>query len=68
MTLIDGGARLSIEGEFAPDAPNREYRGLYARFSDLIARGVSEADGAPLGIVADALLIAETRSVAPFIE
>lgn len=68
LRLSDGGARLAIDSEPAPEEPNREYPGLYARFAHLIASATSDADGAPLQIVADALLVAETRAVIPFTE
>ncbi len=68
LELSDGGARLAIDGNARPDAPNREYPALYERFADLIAARAIDADAAPLRLVADALLVAEFRAVPAFIE
>jgi len=66
LLLSRGGAALSIDGGPAKSAPDSEYATLYAHFADLLADGASDADSAPLGIVADAFLIAELRPTAPY--
>ena len=66
LLLSRGGAALSIDGAPAKSAPDSEYATLYAHFADLLERRASDADPAPLGIVADAFLIAEQRPAAPY--
>lgn len=65
LALDLGGAQLTLPGQAAsPPAPDGEYAALYARFADLIARGESDFDLAPLALVADAFLLGE-RHPAP---
>ena len=45
-----------------------EYRGIYRRFVELIANGVSDVDLSPLVHVADAFMLGRRRDVEPFIE
>ncbi|ACA18972.1 Galactose 1-dehydrogenase [Methylobacterium sp. 4-46] len=66
LLVSGGGARLSLDGVPIPTAPEAEYRGLYRRFRDLVSRRESEADLAPLGLVADAFMIGRRRTVAAF--
>ncbi len=68
LTLSAGGHALAIDDDAAAGEADREYAGVYAHFAHLIAAGRSDADGAPLRIVADALLVAATDRVAPFHE
>jgi D-galactose 1-dehydrogenase len=68
MLLRDGGARLILDGVEQPHVAEAEYPGLYARFAELVATGSSDADDAPLRLVADAFMLGERRSVAPFVE
>ena len=49
-------------------APGLADPALYARFAELIAAGQSEADAAPLRLVADAMLIGRMHRVDAFIE
>ena len=44
-----------------------EYRGIYRRFVELIANGVSDVDLSPLVHVADAFMLGRRRDVEPFI-
>lgn len=72
LVLSEGGSVMTID-DGAPvrasdAAQSGEYPGVYAYFASLIAAGASDADGAPLKLVADALRIGETHRVAPFIE
>lgn len=57
VTLLDGGARLVVDGEARPCGPKAEYPDIYRRFAELIERGESEVDIAPLRLVADCLLV-----------
>jgi D-galactose 1-dehydrogenase len=66
LLLSEGGAALSLGGGPAERAPVAEYPGLYARFAELVEAGASDADGAPLALVADAFLIAEPVRVAAY--
>lgn len=66
LLLSRGGAALSIDDAPAKTAPDTEYATLYAHFADLLERGASDADSAPLGIVADAFLIARLSPTAPY--
>ena len=68
LRLSEGGSVLQIGDEAPASAPEAEYPGLYDRFATLIAAGRSDADAAPLRLVADALLVAELCRVAPFVE
>ncbi|WP_022706247.1 Gfo/Idh/MocA family protein [Paracoccus zeaxanthinifaciens] len=54
--LSEGGARLTIDGTEIQSGGNREYARLYSRFGDLVARGDSDFDLAPLRLVADAFM------------
>jgi D-galactose 1-dehydrogenase/L-arabinose 1- dehydrogenase len=65
--LSDGGARLALEGVPVSDAAtNREYARLYDHFAALIAGGASDADLAPIRIVADAFLVGEVETTDAF--
>lgn len=66
LKLAAGGHALSIDGEPITARVQAEYPMLYARFAGLIAARESDADDAPLRVVADAHLIALTRMVEPF--
>lgn len=59
LLLSQGGQRLRIDGADVSLAPVDEYASLYDRFAALIAAGRSDADDAPLRLVADAMLAAE---------
>ena len=66
LRLVDGGARLMVDGQETHAGPDREYPGLYRRMSQLVSEGQSDADFSPLVHVADAFMLAERRTVAPF--
>ncbi|EBU8131933.1 gfo/Idh/MocA family oxidoreductase [Salmonella enterica subsp. enterica serovar Java] len=66
VALTSGGARLTINGEAAADAPEREYPALYERFSTLVKSGQSDVDLAPLQHVADAFMLGRRNVVLPF--
>ncbi|MCZ4260756.1 Gfo/Idh/MocA family oxidoreductase [Limimaricola sp. G21655-S1] len=67
LALRDGGARLEVDGvaENLVDHPG-EYPSLYARMADLVARGQSDVDLAPMIHVADAMTLGRRVTTAPF--
>lgn len=66
LVLSSGGAQLTDAGRVITDGKEAEYRGIYRRFLNLIARRESDVDLAPLGLVADAFLLGRRRLVAEF--
>ncbi|HEX8307641.1 MAG TPA: Gfo/Idh/MocA family oxidoreductase [Allosphingosinicella sp.] len=66
VELLDGGARMILNGEArAVDGPG-EYPSLYARFAELVESRQSDVDREPLRIVADAFLVGRRETVEPF--
>ena len=63
LLLADGGAKLLLNGVAQALPSNAEYPALYARFAGLVGARARDVDLAPLRIVADAFLVAETRRV-----
>jgi predicted dehydrogenase len=57
VELLDGGARLLVDGAAQAAAGIGEYPDIYRRFAELIAAGESEVDSVPLRMVADCLLV-----------
>jgi len=68
MTLSSGGSHLIHDGHVLVDEKQAEYRGIYRRFAELIANGVSDVDLSPLAHVADAFMLGRRHEVEPFIE
>ena len=66
LDLLDGGARLLVDRAEQLLPPAQEYRSIYARFAELVETRMSDVDIEPLRIVADAFLIGERSTVAPF--
>jgi D-galactose 1-dehydrogenase len=66
LRLSLGGAALEIDGEAVPQAPVREYGGIYDHFAELIATGASDVDVRPLTQVSDAFLLGRRVEVEPF--
>ena len=66
VELLDGGARMAVDGEPQPVSDRGEYPRLYARFGDLVQAGESDVDREPLRIVADAFLVGRREIVEPF--
>ncbi|MDR6953478.1 D-galactose 1-dehydrogenase [Ancylobacter sp. 3268] len=66
LTLSLGGAKLFLDGKALIEEPEAEYPGIYKHFVDLVARGASDVDLAPLQHVADAFLLGRRIVVAPF--
>jgi D-galactose 1-dehydrogenase len=66
LTLSSGGARLRQGDEVLVDEQEAEYRGIYHRFVELVGRGETDVDLAPLAHVADAFMLGRRRTVAAF--
>lgn len=66
VELLDGGARLSLDGAPQEVGSLGEYPSLYARFAGLVEAGKSDVDREPLRLVADAFLAGGRESVEPF--
>ena len=66
LRLSSGGARLRIGGDLVVDGSDHEYPNLYARMTDLLARGACDVDLAPMVHVCDALALGHRRSVDAF--
>jgi predicted dehydrogenase len=63
LKLVDGGARLFLDGEEVPGEQVGEYPDLYARFAELIDCRTSLVDVEPLRLVADSLLVGRRETV-----
>ncbi len=68
MALRMGGNRLEIDGRHIQGADDimGEYPALYARMADLVRGGQSDADLAPMVLVADAFTLGRRNTVADF--
>ncbi|HYD06178.1 MAG TPA: gfo/Idh/MocA family oxidoreductase, partial [Reyranella sp.] len=66
LVLSHGGNALACDGVAMELPPEQEYDTMYRRFAELVRGGMSEADLAPLIIVADAFLCGEIRQTEPF--
>jgi D-galactose 1-dehydrogenase len=67
VELLDGGARMTVDGEAqVADGPG-EYPSIYARFAGLVEAGQCEVDREPLRIVADAFLVGRRETCEPFL-
>ncbi len=66
LCLSSGGNALSIDGAPLSLEPESEYRGLYARFVDLVRAGRSDMDLAPMHLVADAFMRGKSTSTDAF--
>jgi D-galactose 1-dehydrogenase len=67
--LTHGGARIAFEGDagvFPEQDADTEYDRIYRRFAQLIASRRSDVDLAPFRHVADAFMLADIRTTAPF--
>lgn len=67
VELLDGGARMILNGEAQAISGPGEYPSLYARFAELIEARRSDVDREPLRIVADAFLVGRREMVEPFL-
>ncbi|MCI0511381.1 galactose 1-dehydrogenase [Chromohalobacter marismortui] len=68
LALTQGGSCLTLGDDVVLEGGDVEYPGLYARFAELIARGESDVDVAPLRHVADAFLLGKRVEVEAFHE
>ncbi|GHG18062.1 Gfo/Idh/MocA family protein [Paracoccus aerius] len=68
MALRMGGNRLEIDGRHVQGADDimGEYPALYARMAKLVGEGKSDADLAPMVLVADAFTLGRRNTVADF--
>lgn len=66
LTLSAGGAKLTHDEHVLVDEKKAAYPLIYRRFLDLIARGESDVDLAPLAHVADAFMLGRRHVVEPF--
>ncbi|SDY30265.1 Gfo/Idh/MocA family protein [Citreimonas salinaria] len=66
LRLLDGGARLFIDGQETTLDDTGEYPTLYRQFGQLIAEGRSDVDAAPLIHVADAFMLGRHLRGDPF--
>ena len=64
VSLLDGGARLVVDGEAQPARGEGEYPDIYRRFAELVECGESQVDSVPLRMVADCLLVGSRHSTA----
>lgn len=62
IDLLDGGARLVVDGEDRPTGDKAEYPDIYRRFAELVECGESQIDSVPLRLVADCLLVGSRHS------
>jgi hypothetical protein len=63
LKLLDGGARLLLNGDEVASKGVGEYPDLYANFAELIDCRQSLVDAEPLRLVADALLVSRREMV-----
>lgn len=68
MLLSAGGAKLAIDSRIVHEEPESEYPMLYRRFAELIGKGTSDVDIAPLQHVADAFMVGKRNFVEPFFD
>lgn len=57
VDLMEGGAKLTIDGEEQPLPPHDEYRAIYREFAKVVENGGSLIDREPLRIAADCFLV-----------
>ncbi len=66
LLLSHGGAKLTLDGQERASGEDAEYRGLYARFVELVRSGRSEVDVEPVTHVADAFMLGRRHTVEAF--
>ncbi|MBN9524784.1 MAG: Gfo/Idh/MocA family oxidoreductase [Alphaproteobacteria bacterium] len=66
IELADGGTRATVDGRPAVEGRDAEYPAIYRRFLDLIGEAASDADPAPLRLVADAFMLGRHRTTDEF--
>lgn len=68
LALSEGGKILILNDQPTVDAPDAEYRGIYAHFVDLVASQRSDVDVSPLRHVADAFMLGHRQITEPFFD
>ena len=63
IALLDGGARLVVDGEPQSMSGEGEYPDIYRRFAELIDHREIQVDSVPLRLVADCLLVGSRHGV-----
>jgi D-galactose 1-dehydrogenase len=66
LALRDGGSKLAVDGKSSVAQPMQEYERIYERFAELLDRGESDFDPAPLQLVADAFLVGRRATTDAF--
>lgn len=66
LALRDGGSKLSVNGQPKVAAKLEEYERIYERFAEMLDKGESDMDHAPLRLVADAFLVGKRVETDPF--
>ncbi|MCX5494568.1 Gfo/Idh/MocA family oxidoreductase [Kaistia dalseonensis] len=66
VRLYKGGTILEIDGKIVVEAPSEEYERIYVRFAELLDKRESDVDGAPLRLVADAMLVGRRQTTDAF--
>lgn len=66
LALREGGSKLAVDGKSSVAQPMQEYERIYERFAELLDRGESDFDPAPLQLVADAFLVGRQTTTDPF--
>ena len=64
IALVEGGARLLVDGQHRTTVGLGEYPDIYRCFAELIAKRQSQVDVVPLRLVADCLLVGGRRPAA----
>ncbi|HET7709364.1 MAG TPA: Gfo/Idh/MocA family oxidoreductase [Sphingomicrobium sp.] len=65
IDLLEGGARLVVDGVVRETGGDGEYPDIYRRFAQLIGEGRSHVDLLPIGMVADCFLIGSRHAADP---
>ena len=66
LKLEKGGTILKVNGKTRVEASSEEYERIYEHFAELLKKGKSEVEDAPLRLTADAFLLAARYNVDEF--
>ena len=66
LLLEKGGTMLRVDGQVKVEAPSEEYERIYERFAQLLKKGKSEVEDAPLRLVADDFLLGARENTDEF--
>lgn len=66
LRLSKGGTELQVDGSLIDTGDIGEYDDIYRRFASLLASGESDADGRPLALVSDCLMLGRRVEVEAF--